>query len=63
MLPKFGLLPGLAVPETVTDDNMNQVRVQWFKGGPQLSRDALDDRHGLIAHVAGERCSPRSAAS
>ena len=63
MLPKYAMLPGLAVPEYVTDDNMNQVRVTWFKGGPQLSLDALDDRHGLIAHVAGERCSPRSADS
>ena len=63
MLPKYAMRPGLPVPEYVTDDNMNQVRVTWFKGGPQLSLDALDDRHGLIAHVAGERCSPRSADS
>ena len=63
MLPKFGLLPGLQMPEYVTDDNVNLVKVEWFKAGPQLSKDALDDRHGLIARVACERCSPRSTAS
>ena len=45
MLPKYAMRPGLPVPEYVTDDNMNQVRVTWFKGGPQLSIDAMADRH------------------
>lgn len=59
MLPKYAMLPGLFhVPETVTDDNANQVVPTWFKAGPMLSQDALDDRHGLIARVACERCSP-----
>ena len=51
------------VPEYLPDDNMNLVKVEWLKCGPQMSADALDSRHRHIARVAGERCSPRSAAS
>ena len=51
------------VPEYLPGDNMNLVKVEWFKCGPQMSADALDSRHRHIARVAGERCSPRSAAS
>ena len=55
--------PEQPVPEYIPDDNMNMVKLEWLKCGPVMSADALDSRHRLIARVAGERCSPRSAAS
>lgn len=51
------------LPEFVPDDNMNLVKVEWFKCGPVMSADALESRHRHIARVTCERCSPRSAAS
>ena len=63
MLPKPWEPAVQPVPEYVPDDNANLVKVEWFKGGPQLSVDVLDSRHRHIARVAGERCSPRSVAS
>ena len=62
MLPKPWEPDKQRVPEYVPDDDMNLVRVEWLQGGPTLSLDALSSSHGHIARVAGERCSPRSAA-
>ena len=63
MLPKAWEPGTQRVPEYLPDDNMNLQKVTWLKCGPTFSIDALDHRHGHITRGAGERCSPRTAAT